>query len=147
MPNHFYINTEAAIYKKGKWLVGVRSQHETEAAGLLAFVGGTVEYTDSSVDILSSALIREVKEEIGVEVKVLDFVNSSSFVSKKGNYVLNIVLLCEIISGEPRIASLEEMDSLQWLTSQEIFNYPNSPKWLHESVKKADEVAKKIFKN
>lgn len=147
MTNHFNVNTEAAIYKEGKWLVGVRSKHESEGAGLLAFVGGTVEHTDALVDILDSAVIREVKEEIGVDVRVLDFVNASSFVSKRGNHVINIVLICEIISGTPKISSAEEMDSLLWLTKDEIINYPNSPKWLCESVRKADELVKKIFRN
>ena len=84
MTNHFAVNTEAAIYKDGKWLVGVRSKHESEGAGLLAFVGGTVEHSDALVDTLESAVTREVMEEIGVKVRVLDFVNNSSFVSKKG---------------------------------------------------------------
>ena len=143
MSNHFVINTEAAIYKDGKWLVGVRSQKESEAAGLLAFVGGTVEHTDSLTDILESAVAREVEEEIGVKIKVLDFVNSSSFVSKKGNHVINIVFLCEIIEGEPTVMSEDEMDSLLWLTTEEIINYPNSPTWLWESLKKGDVLAKK----
>jgi ADP-ribose pyrophosphatase YjhB (NUDIX family) len=145
--NQFNVNTEAAIYKEGKWLVGVRSKHESEGAGLLAFVGGTVEHTDALVDILDSAVKREVKEEIGVEVRVLDFVNASSFVSKRGNHVINIVLMCEIIDGEPKISSAEEMDSLLWLTTEEILNHPNSPKWLHESIRKADEQIKKNLTN
>lgn len=147
MTNHFAINTEAAIYKDGKWLVGVRSQQESEGAGLLAFVGGTVEHSDELTDILENAVIREVQEEIGVKVRVLDFVNSSSFVSKKGNHVINIVLLCEIVEGEPKIMTEDEMDSLLWLTTEEIINYPNSPKWLWTSLHKADELAQKIFIN
>jgi 8-oxo-dGTP pyrophosphatase MutT (NUDIX family) len=146
MTNHFAINTEAAIYKNGKWLVGVRSEKESEGAGLLAFIGGTVEHTDALINILESALIREVREEIKVKVKILDFVNSSSFVSKKGNHVVNIVFLCEIEDdGVPEIASDDEIDSLLWLTTKEILNYPNSPTWLWASLKKADSLARKLF--
>jgi len=83
MSKKFVINTEAAIYKDGKWLVGVRAKNENEAPELLSFVGGTVEYCDASADTLESAIIREVDEEIGVRVRVLDFVNDTSFVSKK----------------------------------------------------------------
>ncbi len=140
MTNLFAINTEAAIYKDGKWLVGVRSKNETEAAGLLAFVGGTVEHSDASTDTLENAVMREVEEEIGITVKVLDVVNNTSFVSKRGNHVINVVFLCEIMDGEPKISSVEEMDSLLWLTTEEILNYPKAPKWLCESVKKADEL-------
>ena len=58
MSKKFVINTEAAIYKDGKWLVGVRAKNENEAPELLSFVGGTVEYCDSSADTLESAIIR-----------------------------------------------------------------------------------------
>jgi ADP-ribose pyrophosphatase YjhB (NUDIX family) len=141
MTNLFSINAEAAIYKDGKWLVGIRSKNETEAAGLLAFVGGTVEHSDPSVDTLENAVVREAEEEIGVKVKVLDFVNNTSFVSKGGSHVINVVFLCKIVDGEPKISSTEEMDSLLWLTKEEIMNYPGVPRWLCDSVKKADELA------
>lgn len=144
MTNYFTINTEAAIYKEGRWLVGVRSANEREAAGLLAFVGGTVEHSDSSNDTLENAVIREVQEEIGIKINVVDFVNSTSFVSKKGNHVVNIVFLCTIKSGEPRISDRKEMESLHWLTAEEIISNPNSPKWLRESVMKAVEIKDRL---
>lgn len=136
-PNYFVINTEAAIYKAGKWLVGIRSKNESEAAGLLSFVGGTVEYTDLRTDTLEGAIVREIEEEINIKIKVIDFVNNTSFVSKKGNHVINAVFLCEIESGEPKISDTQEMESLEWLTQEEIINYPNAPVWLCESVKRA----------
>ncbi len=138
--NHFLINTEAAIYRDGKWLVCVRSKSESEAAGLLSFVGGTVEHTDAREDTLESGLVREIQEEIGVRVAVKAFVNDTSFVSKKGNYVINIVFLCTIESGEPRIVATDELDDLLWLTTEEILAYPNVPPWLCVSVKKAHDI-------
>ncbi len=132
---------EAAIYKDGKWLVGVRSKKESEAPGLLSFVGGTVDESDTAnVDTLEHALIREVKEEVGVEVEVLDFVNNTSFVSKRGNNVLNVVILCTISSGEPKISDTNEFEELIWLTTEEILEYPNVPKWLCNSLKKANDL-------
>lgn len=141
MAKHFVINTEAAIFKDGKWLVGVRSMSESEAPGLLSFVGGTVEESDAAnVDTLESALIREVKEEVGVVVEILDFVNDTSFVSKKGNNVLNVVFLCAISSGEPKISDTNEFEKLIWLTTEEILEYPSVPKWLCDSLIKAKDL-------
>lgn len=141
MSRNFVINTEAAIYKDGKWLVGVRLKEESHAPGLLSFVGGTVDELDTAnVDTLEHALIREVKEEIGVVVKVLDFVNDTSFVSKRGNNVLNVVFLCTTVSGEPKISDTNELEELIWLTTEEILNYPNVPNWLCDSVKKANNL-------
>lgn len=139
MAKKFVINTEAAIFKDGKWLVGIRSKQESEAPGLLSFVGGTVDDADTeNTETLESALIREVDEEVGVRIRVLDFVNDTSFVSKKGNNVLNIVFLCSVESGEPKISSTEEFEELLWLTKEEVFDYPNVPKWLCDSLQKAD---------
>lgn len=141
MAKYFVINTEAAIYKDGKWLVGIRSKKESEAPGLLSFVGGTVDESDTAnVDTLEHALIREVKEEVGIMVKVLDFVNDTSFVSKRGNNVLNIVFLCTITSGEPKISDTNEFEELIWLTTEEILKYSNVPKWLCDSLKKANDL-------
>jgi len=141
MAKNFVINTEAAIYKDGKWLVGVRSKKESEAPGLLSFIGGTVDELDIvNIDTLEHALIREVKEEVGVVVKVLDFVSDTSFVSKRGNNVLNVVFLCTTVSGEPKISDTNELEELIWLTTEEILNYPNVPKWLCDSLKKANDL-------
>lgn len=137
MSNYFIINTEAAIYKDGMWLVGIRSKNEGQAAGLLSFVGGTVDHNDHDKDTLENAIIREVEEEICVKIKVLDFVNDTHFVSNKGNHNINIVFLCEIIDGEPKISATKEIESLQWLSTEEIINYPNVPLWLLESVRRA----------
>lgn len=142
IPNYFVINTEAAIYKNGKWLVGIRSKNESEAAGLLSLVGGTVEHSDSSIDTLEKAVVREIEEEINIKIKVLDFVNNTAFVSKKGNHVINIVFLCEVVSGEPEITDKQEMESLYWLTLEEILSYPNVPTWLCESIKRANNLIK-----
>lgn len=141
MAKYFVINTEAAIYKDGKWLVGIRSKKENEAPGLLSFVGGTIDESDTAnVDTLEHALIREVKEEVGVVVEILDFVNDTSFASKRGNNVLNVVFLCAISSGEPKISDTNEFEELIWLTTEEILEYPNVPRWLCDSLKKADDL-------
>jgi 8-oxo-dGTP diphosphatase len=148
MAKYFVINTEAAIFRNGKWLVGVRSKKESEAPGLLSFVGGTVDDSDTAnIDTLEHALIREVGEEVGIGVKVLNFVNNTSFVSKKGNNVLNVVFLCSIDSGEPTISDTEEFEDLLWLTTEEILNYPNVPQWLCKSLKTADFLVNKSGKS
>lgn len=143
MSNYFIINTEAAIYKEGRWLVGIRSANEDHASGLLSFVGGTVEHADPNSETLESAVIREVQEEINLKVKVTDFVNDTHFVSSGGNHNINMVFLCEVVEGDPVISETQEMDSLHWLTTKEILDYPDAPIWLCESIKKADKLVKR----
>jgi 8-oxo-dGTP diphosphatase len=145
MTKYFVINVEAAIFRNGKWLVGVRSKLESESPGLLAFVGGTVDSADTvPVETLENALAREVEEEVGVKVRVLSFVNDTSFVSKKGNNVLDVVFLCTIESGEPKVSDTKEFETLLWLTTEEVLQYPNVPKWLCNSILKADSLVTRV---
>ena len=99
MSNTISINVEAAISKNDKWLLCVRSMKEEHAAGLLSLIGGTVEYIDLDKSTLESALIREISEEIGVTISVTDYIQSTSFVTKTGSHVIDIVFLCSIVDG------------------------------------------------
>ena len=80
----FIVNVEGAIYKNGKWLLIERSLKEEHAGGTLSLVGGKVEKEGDSSDILERTLEREIFEEVGIKVKDLEYVNSSSFVTDTG---------------------------------------------------------------
>ena len=56
----FIVNTEAAIYKDGRYLLCKRSEAEDHAPGGLALVGGKVELERASSDILERTIAREV---------------------------------------------------------------------------------------
>ena len=94
---------------------------------------------------LEEALLREVKEEVGAEVFVEDFVNNTYFVSKKGNNVLNVVFLCSLKqeSQDPVITDTQEFDKLLWLSLEEVLEHPGSPQWLCDSLVKASALLNK----
>lgn len=140
MTSYFTINVEAAITKDNKWLLCTRSKKEKQAGGVLALIGGTVDHSDPNIGTLESALIREVREEIGVTISVVDFVHDTCFVSKNGNHCLDIVFLCEIIEGEPSPVSPDEIESLHWMSTDEINADTSSPSWLLDSIKRADDI-------
>src|SRR5690606_41716342 len=97
----FIVNVEAAIRNNEKWLIIERSKKEEHAGGLLSLVGGKVELEGNSKDILERTLIREIYEEVGVEVKdELIYVHSTSFITDKGENVVDVVFLCEYDAGE-----------------------------------------------
>lgn len=139
----FLVNVEGAVYREDKWLIIERSTKEEHAGGLLSLVGGTVENEGHSVDILERTLIRELYEEVGV--KVMDkqtYVRSTSFPIPNGKEVIDIVFLCQFKEGEPYPKSPEEVESVHWLTTEEILNHPKSPIWLIDSIKAADYIKK-----
>ena len=136
----FIVNVEGAIYKDGNWLLIERSKKEEHAGGTLSLVGGKVEKEGDSTDILERTLKREIFEEIGITVKDLEYVNSSSFVTDAGQNVVDIVFLCEFESGEPFAKSPDEVEAVIWLSTIEILSHPEIPIYLKRNINLADEL-------
>lgn len=135
------VNVEAAIYKGDKWLVIKRSEMEEHAPGSISLVGGKVELGEASLDILEKTLKREIMEEVGIEVyDDLQYVESKSFFTEKGEPVVDIVFLCRHKSGEPHCASEDEVTGVFWLTAQEILEDVNTPIWVKQSLKIAEKM-------
>lgn len=135
----FIVNVEAAIRKNDKWLIIERSKKEEHAGGLLSLVGGKVELEGNSKDILERTLIREIYEEVGVEVKdELIYVHSTSFITDKGENVVDVVFLCEYDAGEAFPKSPNEVENVYWLTVAEMQQNPKAPDYLIDSIKKAE---------
>ncbi|WP_374019505.1 NUDIX domain-containing protein [Paenibacillus thiaminolyticus] len=116
-----------------------RSQQEEHAGGTLALVGGKAEREGTVPDILEKTIAREVMEEIGLALRPR-YVNSSSFVTDRGEAVVDIVFLCECGSGKPRIASPEEVAAICWMTAEEVLCHPLSPPWLKRNLQQAEQV-------
>lgn len=130
----FVVNVEGAIYRDGKWLMIKRSEKEEHAAGCLSMVGGKCDLEGVSSDILERTLKREIFEEVGSEVEDLTYVNSSSFVTDKGTHVIDIVFLCQHITGEPYAKSLEEVGEVMWMTKEDIMVHEDAPSYLKENI-------------
>lgn len=136
----FIVNVEGAIYHNEKWLLIRRSEKEEHAAGELSLVGGQVDQEGVSSDILERTLIREVAEEVGIEVSNLRYVNSSSFVTESGLPVVDVVFLCDLQSGEAYAKSLDEVDEVIWMTTEQIVNHQDLPDYLKANIKLADDL-------
>ncbi|MGG0719039.1 NUDIX domain-containing protein [Robertmurraya massiliosenegalensis] len=137
----FIVNVEGAIFKDDKWLIIERSKKEEHAGGLLSLVGGKVEQEGNSSDILERTVKREIYEEVGVKVKEqLKYVHCTSFVADSRKNVVDIVFLCEYESGKAIANSHDEIESVNWMTAQQIYEHPNAPDYLKESIKRAENI-------
>ena len=142
----FIVNVEAAIKRDQKWLIIQRGLKEEHAAGTLSLVGGKVDQDGFIQDVLEETLKREVEEEIGVTLtNSLQYVHSTSFITADDIHVVDIVFRCEIEAGEPYRKSPDEIENIDWLTAEEIMNHPDSPPWLKESIKRAEQITRKVF--
>ncbi|MBS4174427.1 NUDIX domain-containing protein [Bacillus sp. FJAT-49736] len=141
----FIVNVEGAIFKDDKWLLIERSVKEEHAGGLLSFVGGKVENTGDSPNILESTLKREILEEVGIHIKeIVHYAGSSSFTVDTGINVINIVFLCEYLAGEPYAKSPDEVESIHWMTKDEVMDHVKTPIWLKENMELVASVKSKI---
>lgn len=137
----FIVNVEGAIRKNDKWLIIERSEKEEHAGGTLSLVGGKVEMEGTAIDILERTVKREIFEEVGVKVKDrIYYVHSTSFVTDKGENVVNIVYLCEHNTGDAFPKSPDEVEKVLWLTTEEILSHPKTPIYLKESIKHAESL-------
>ncbi|WHY03077.1 NUDIX domain-containing protein [Neobacillus sp. DY30] len=136
----FIVNVEGAIRKDNRWLIIERSNKEEHAEGLLSLVGGKVDQEGNSSDILESTLKREIMEEVNIVVKdKLQYVHNTSFVTDKGDHVINIVFLCEYTAGDTYPKSQDEIENVYWMLTDEILNHTHTPIYLKESIRKAEK--------
>ncbi len=140
MKDDFYVvNVEAAIYKEDKWLIIKRGEGEDHAAGTLSFVGGKVEGDENKGDILEETLKREVREEIGIEIEIVTYIESHLFKTDDDSSVVDIVFLCKYLSGEPTVSDKGEVAEFNWVRIEEALSNPKTPDWIKDSLKLADK--------
>lgn len=137
----FIVNTEAAIYKNGRYLLCKRSEKEDHAPGGLALIGGKVDLEGASSDILERTVTREVEEEVGLVIEGRPrYIHSASFVTDLGEPVVNVIFLCEEFSGEPYAVSADEVAAVYWMTPEEVYAHPETADYLKGYIQKAEDV-------
>ncbi|NMB69868.1 NUDIX domain-containing protein [candidate division WWE3 bacterium] len=137
MSNHILsvrIAVLAVIEKDGKYLLQRRFKTGWRD-GYFSLVGGNSDGNET----LREALVRELKEEIGIQVKTedLDFIHLLHISPKvAGNEFFYNVFYVKAFTGEPKICEPEKSDKLEW------FSWENLPDNLIPTVKKCWEDAR-----
>jgi len=111
--------------KEGKLLVAKRNEPEIpEAHNKWEFIGGHIEFLETPED----AVIREVKEESGLEVKIIRLlpkIFNNHWVTKNGKelQVLLICFECEVVGGQLHTESLDaKISELKFIDISELKN-------------------------
>lgn len=108
---------EAWIRKEDKFLVAKRSLDDDQAAGAWAVPGGKVDM-EVEQDIVERTLKREVKEEVGLEVKNPVYFSSDSFIRSSGHNVVVLSYLLDYVSGKAK--PLEDQEEVKWVQLNEL---------------------------
>ena len=115
-PNAPRVGVGGVIIKDGKILM-IRRAFEP-GAGMWSIPGGMVEVGEK----LSDACVREIEEETGLEVDILELINVFDMIDKDDqgkvqyHYVL-VDFLAKPVGGEERISA--EATEMKWVTHQE----------------------------
>jgi 8-oxo-dGTP diphosphatase len=108
----------AIVRRNGKILITRRLDH-VHLGGLWEFPGGKVEAEES----LQGALLREILEELGMEIAV-----GSEIFTIEHDYPTKSVRLhffnCTVIQGEPRALDVSD---LRWVTPSQLADFEFPP--------------------
>jgi len=137
---HHIVNVEGAIVRDGRYLLVIRGAGESHAAGMLSLVGGKVEDTGDTANILEVTVQREIREEVGIEISDIIYVHSTAFVTSANESVVDVVFLCRWSMGEPTISDPDEVADIRWMTANEILTNPDTPDWTRNSVRRAEKM-------
>tara|TARA_B100000745_G_C20108501_1_gene379388 strand:- start:374 stop:868 length:495 start_codon:yes stop_codon:yes gene_type:complete len=120
------------IVKDGKYLITRRSQSKKRFPGMWVVPGGKLEADDYLqlpkdtefywYNVLERTLHREVKEEVGLEIKNVEYLTSLAMVHDDGSPSLVISCIADYCSGEV-ILQEEETDAFEWVTLKEAKEY------------------------
>lgn len=114
------INVVAGIIRnnEGEILIAKRNLKKSQG-GLWEFPGGKIEKNETRED----AIIREIKEELDIEIKVDKYFGEKYF--QYPDKTINLIVLdCEITNG--KIKLLEHEDA-KWVKTVELKNFEFAP--------------------
>ncbi len=110
------IGTGVWIRKHSKVLLGIRPS--TVGHGTWGPPGGHLELNES----MQECVIRETREEAGIEIQHITFITASENIWKEqGSHYVTLYFAADWKSGEP-IPQIEEMEQWEW------FDWNNLPK-------------------
>ena len=116
----YVVNVDGVVVRDGRYLMIERAADEEHAAGALGFPGGKVESAPGTDDPIEATAVRELAEEVGIEVGDVEYVLSKAFAADDGTACLNVVVHCEYVGGEAYPRAADEVVAVHWLTAEEI---------------------------
>lgn len=151
--NKHNVAVTGIIVKDGKYLITRRALTKKAFPGMWTVPGGNLELNDyinekkdTSVhwyNILEKVLRREVKEEVGLEIKNIGYVTSMTFMNKESPMLI-VSLYADHEEGEVKLN--EESIDFKWVDIDEVKNY-QLIEGIYEELVMLDELLKNKKKN
>lgn len=108
---------------EGKLLLSLRGKAAKNERGKWEIPGGAIEFGET----IESGLKREIKEEIGVDIEVVEMLQLADHIlPDEGQHWVSPTYICKIISGTPNIMEPEKCERLEWFSLDEAAKLPLS---------------------
>jgi 8-oxo-dGTP pyrophosphatase MutT (NUDIX family) len=138
MKEQYRVVVAAVIRNEAGWfLLARRHKADSNLPGFWSTPAGHIEANTHAADVLESNLVREVKEELGVEIGNLEYLDSHVWV-EPGMKKLTVVFTASIVFGEPR--PLEDTTEVEWFPVEEALRLelpPNVGRFLQKAAQQA----------
>lgn len=117
------VSQKAIIFnQEGKILVLRRSGTALSNPGKWDFPGGDLEFGEDAI----GGIIREIREETGLEVKNLNLFDVESHINKEGDFWVTIAYIAKAVSD--KVILSYEHDEFKWLTAEDFLKLESSEK-------------------
>lgn len=98
---------------KNEFLMLLRSENCKNEHNKWMIPGGGVDFNET----LEEAIVREVKEEIAVDIKLGEIISVPNHIlPEEGQHWVAPTFKCKIISGEPKIMEPHKHSDLKWFS-------------------------------
>lgn len=146
------IVTTTIIYNEGKYLITKRAPHKITHPGKWTVPGGGLEVNDyintppstegapQWYGALEKSLVREIKEEAGIEVGKPEFLVDLTFIRPDGIPVIVFSYFAEYLGGEVKMD--EDTVDFKWVTVEEAKDY-DLIDGIWEEIRDVDEILSK----
>jgi 8-oxo-dGTP diphosphatase len=112
--NQMIVVVKGLILNEGKVLIVKRSNEEEIGRGTWELVGGKIDFGEN----LETALLREIKEEVGLSVIVERILYATTFKTGSTRQVVLLTYLCR--SHANAIVLSNEHSDYLWATKEEV---------------------------
>lgn len=122
----------AIVVKDGKYLITRRTPTKKRFPGKWTVPGGRLQTSDyinlpkdsdnAWYNVLENVVRREVREEVGLEIKNINYIISLATIDKDGTPLLVISCSADWESGEV-VLQESETDKSAWITTEEAKGY------------------------
>ncbi|MFC7686168.1 NUDIX domain-containing protein [Ureibacillus sp. GCM10028918] len=114
MTNHILVALKGVIVNEGKALIVQRADDDEIGGGTWECVGGQIEFGED----LETALLREIQEEVSLNVTIEQILYATTFEAAPTRQVIIITYLCS--SQHRKVVLSKEHSNYTWAPTEQL---------------------------